>query len=119
MSKCILHFFSREIKVLSINVAGKSVYDEAPPEEGQNDDVFDFDKVYGDYLKVFDLALLLQFETIFPTNLLLQHLSQYPNANFTGILQSAEDGGGGFVTWILNPDFYKKARIEQICEVIK
>ena len=113
---CIFNIL-REIKVLSINVAGKSVYDESPPEEGQ-DDVFDFDKVYGDYLKVFDLALLLQFETIFPTNLLLQHLSQYPNANFTEILQSAEDGGG-FVTWILNPDLYKKARIEQICKVIK
>ena len=98
-------------------MAGKSVYDESPPEEGQ-DDVFDFAKVYGDYLKVFDLALLLQFETIFQTNLLLQHLSQYPNANFTEILQSAEDGGG-FVTWILNPDLYKKARIDQICKVIK
>ena len=56
----MIFLFLREVKLLSINVAGKSVYDETPPEEGQ-EDFFDFAKVYGDYLKVLqiiDLALL-------------------------------------------------------------
>ena len=44
--------FCRQIKVFSINVAGKSVYDETPPRPGEADDVFEFEQVYGEYLQV-------------------------------------------------------------------